>query len=206
MTTVGAPFVVVSAGTYHLPFDRLSEWMQRWHDDHPEVRLLVQHGPSRPVEGAENVALLPYSELLALCAEADVVVLQGGAGGVMDMRSLKVIPIVVPRVPGDGEVVDDHQLVFTAEMAKLGLIRRAATFEELDSLLASSLQPAPHVQPHAGEIATPGVQRVADLLSRPVRKLPWRYRLRRLIRSALGIAASRVTRTARSRGPGATVP
>ncbi|MFF2488884.1 glycosyltransferase [Microbacterium sp. NPDC058062] len=197
MSTVGAPFVVVSAGTYHLPFQRLMEWIQRWHDDHPDVRLLVQHGPSRPVDGAENVALLPYSELLALCAEADVVVLQGGAGGVMDMRALTVVPIVVPRVPGDGEVVDDHQLVFTAEMAKLGLIRRAATFEELESLLTSSLEPAPVMRHHAGEVATPGVERVAELLSRPVRKLPWRYRLRRLIRVALSLAASRVTRTSR---------
>src|SRR5688572_8908423 len=68
------PLVVVSAGTYHLPFDRLMEWMQRWRDANPEVRLLVQHGPSQPVEGADNIALLPYDELLAQCADADAVV------------------------------------------------------------------------------------------------------------------------------------
>jgi UDP-N-acetylglucosamine transferase subunit ALG13 len=194
---VETPFVVVSAGTYHLPFDRLMEWMQRWHDDHPAVRMLVQHGPSRPVDGAENVDFLPYSQLLVLCADADAVVLQGGAGGVMDMRSLKVTPIVVPRVPGGGEVVDDHQLVFSAEMAKLGLIRRAETYEELEGLLAVALHPAAPAQPSADEIATPGVQRVGELLSRPVRKLPWPYRVRRLARSAGELLRQRLRRNGR---------
>ncbi|MDY0907917.1 hypothetical protein [Microbacterium sp. CFBP9034] len=197
VVAASTPFVVVSAGTYHLPFDRLMEWMQRWRDGHPDVRLLVQHGPSRPVDGAQNVALLPYDELLARCADADAVVLQGGAGGVMDMRSLKVIPIIVPRVPGGGEVVDDHQLVFTSEMEKLGIIRRATTYGELEALLAGALQASPGESRPAGrDIETPGARRVRELLDRPVRKLPWPHRVRRLLRSAAALARA-VTRSGR---------
>jgi UDP-N-acetylglucosamine transferase subunit ALG13 len=128
---VSGPTVVVSAGTYHLPFNRLTEWMEPWTARHPDAHVVMQHGPGRPLPGAENHALLPYERLLELCAAADAVVLQGGAGGVMDMRTLHRIPIVVPRVPVDDEVVDDHQLVFTQLAAELGIITRVVTKEEL---------------------------------------------------------------------------
>ncbi|EED6225630.1 glycosyl transferase, partial [Salmonella enterica subsp. enterica serovar Haifa] len=55
---MSAPLVVVSAGTYHLPFDRLSGWVEEWLQRHPDVRLVMQHGPSAPVAGAENVEIL----------------------------------------------------------------------------------------------------------------------------------------------------
>lgn len=188
---MSAPLVVVSAGTYHLPFDRLSGWVEEWLQRHPDVRLVMQHGPSAPVAGAENVEILPYSDLLTLCREADAVVLQGGAGGVMDMRALGIVPIVVPRVPGGGEVVDDHQLVFSAEMAQLGIIRRALSAEELAALLDASLSgdlPAP------GSIATPGADAVRTLLEQPVRRAPWFAFVPRLVRSGTAIVATKLRR------------
>ncbi|MCT1479519.1 glycosyltransferase [Microbacterium sp. p3-SID336] len=188
---MSAPLVVVSAGTYHLPFDRLSGWVEEWLQRHPDVRLVMQHGPSAPVAGAENVEILPYSDLLTLCREADAVVLQGGAGGVMDMRALGIVPIVVPRVPGGGEVVDDHQLVFSAEMAELGIIRRALSAEELAAQLDASLSgdlPAP------GSIATPGADAVRTLLEQPVRRAPWFAFVPRLVRSGIAIVATKLRR------------
>ncbi|MBG6238878.1 UDP-N-acetylglucosamine transferase subunit ALG13 [Mycetocola sp. CAN_C7] len=175
--------VVVSAGTYHLPFHRLSEWMQPWADAHPEVRIVMQHGPGSPVRGAENHGILPYDELLELYGTAEAIVLQGGAGGIMDMRALGRVPIVVPRIPVDDEVVDDHQLLFTEEMAELGLIHRVTTRDDLwsrlDGAVAGSL--VTHVD-HAE--ATPGVEGVAGLLTRPPRKLDARVRFRRQIAAA----------------------
>lgn len=183
--------VIVSAGTYHLPFDRLSAWMEEWLRGHPDVRLVMQHGPSAPVRGAENVEILPYPELLELCRQADAVVLQGGAGGVMDMRALGVVPIVVPRVPGGGEVVDDHQLVFTAEMAALGIIRRALTIDELAVLLDQSLAgeiTAP------GSIATPGAEAVRALLDQPIRPARWYAFIPRSLRSVGAILKAKLRR------------
>src|SRR5688572_10325162 len=115
----------------------------------------------------------------------------------MDMRTLTVVPIVVPRVPGGGEVVDDHQLVFTAEMEKLGVIRRATTYGELERLLTATLRPSHGVSRAAGhDIETPGARQVRELLDRPVRKLPWPNRVRRLLRSAAAVARA-LTRSAR---------
>lgn len=187
------PLVVVSAGTYHLPFDRLSAWIESWLQDNDGVRVVVQHGPSAPVAGAENVEILPYPALLELCREADAVVLQGGAGGVMDMRALGVVPIVVPRVPGGGEVVDDHQLVFSAEMESLGVIRRALTADALSVLLAEALAEC-GTKRAPREIPTPGVNATRELLEKPISALAW-YRIPgRMIRSGLAIVASRLGR------------
>lgn len=184
--------VVVSAGTYHLPFDRLSIWTEEWFRRQTGVRLVMQHGPSRPVHGAENFDILPYGEFLALCERADAVVLQGGAGGVMDMRALGIVPIVVPRVPGDGEVVDDHQLVFTAEVESLGIIRRALSQEELIDQLDRLLhEEAPTA---AAEIATPGAAVTKELLERPIKRLPLIRVPGRLGRSLAALVAEKFRR------------
>jgi UDP-N-acetylglucosamine transferase subunit ALG13 len=180
--------VVVSAGTYHLPFNRLVDWMEPWVAAHPAVRVIMQHGPSRPLAGAENHEILAYPELLALCAHADAIVLQGGAGGVMDMRTLARIPIVVPREPVNNEVVDAHQLVFTTRAAELGVILRVtsreALWDHLDAVLAGTLDTqAGHSEP------TPGVANFPGTLVRPPAALPVGIRFRRLRRSFLGLVS-----------------
>ena len=185
--------VVASAGTYHLPFDRLSHWMERWLATHDDVRLIMQHGPSAEVRGAENIALLPYAQLLEHCRAADAVVLQGGAGGVMDMRALEVVPIVVPRIPGnDGEVVDDHQLVFTSEMERLGVVRRALTYEELAHTLDAALADSATSPQKSAQVATPGAQAVAGLMDSPILPLSRRKSVSRLTRLISDLVAARL--------------
>lgn len=171
--------IVVSAGTYHLPFNRLVDWMEPWVAAHPKTRVIMQHGPSKPLRGAENHTLLPYAALLAMCASADAIVLQGGAGGVMDMRALNRIPIVVPRIPVDDEVVDNHQLLFTQRAAELDVIRRVTTREELwdaiDSVLAGT------IVSHASDaVPTPGADNLAAMLAVPPDPLRLGERMRRL--------------------------
>lgn len=182
--------VVVSAGTYHLPFDRLSDWMEPWVAAHPDVRVVVQHGPSRGVAGAENHDVLPYHDLLELCRAADAVVLQGGAGGVMDMRAIGRVPIVVPRVPVHDEVVDEHQLIFTDQAERLGVVRRATTREQLwgylDEMLAGRLEThAPTPEP------TPGIAVAVGMLAAVPPRLPSGVRRRRMMRAVGAILGRR---------------
>ncbi|MFV0252966.1 MAG: glycosyltransferase [Beutenbergiaceae bacterium] len=186
--------VVVSAGTYHLPFHRLMDWVGQWYAGHSDLELIVQHGPSRPVSGAVNHALLPYQQLLQLCRAADAVVLQGGAGGVMDMNRLGIVPIVVPRVPTDDEVVDDHQLIFTAEMARLGIIHRATTLAQLTSLLDQAQ--AGTLQTQSQQLATaPGIG-AFNSLDLPPPALQVSSTLRRLGATFGGIVRQRLRRSA----------
>ena len=171
--------VVVSAGTYHLPFNRLVDWVEPWLQANPGVHVIMQHGPSRSLPGAENYEILPYERLLELCVTADAIVLQGGAGGVMDMRQLGRIPIVVPRIPVDDEVVDDHQLLFTARVAELDAIHRATERERLWELLDAALAGTLPTQAERTQ-PTPGVANTARELSILPPRVKTLTRLRRL--------------------------
>lgn len=123
---------VVTVGTDHHRFDRLMDWLERWDARHPgAVRWVVQHGYSRPMSGADGFVIKPRPELLEILREADVVVTQGGPGGIMDSRECGTVPIVVPRLGRLNEVVDDHQVAFAEQLARNGLLVLAQTEDEL---------------------------------------------------------------------------
>ncbi len=48
------PLVLVSVGTDFHPFDRLVAAVDRWAAQHPEARVVVQHGRSRAPRHAEG--------------------------------------------------------------------------------------------------------------------------------------------------------
>jgi UDP-N-acetylglucosamine transferase subunit ALG13 len=130
-----APFTVVaSVGTYHHPFDRFVQWLEPWTTQNHAV-VVFQHGSTRPMQASDNHEMLSPKELLEHYSSADAVVLQGGAGGVMDARKVGRIPIVVPRIPVDHEVVDNHQVVLCRRLADLGLVHVAESADELARLL-----------------------------------------------------------------------
>lgn len=134
------PVVFVTVGTtYHL-FDRLMDWLEAWLSQHPDtVRMVVQRGPSRPIAGAETFDMCSHDELLALIRRSDVVIAQGGPGGIMDSRNCGIMPIVVPRLPQFHEVVDDHQLRFCHHMAREGLVRLATDQSSLHQQVDAAL-------------------------------------------------------------------
>ena len=177
-----APTVVVSMGTYFHPFDRLLEWIEPWAEAHPAVLFVVQHGPGRPLAGAVNHEFVSYDALLELFAAADVLVLQGGAGGVMDARELGRVPIVVPRRPVNDEVIDSHQVIFTGKAAELGLVHCADSRDDLWALLDGSLDGSVPTR-HDDHEHTPGSATLAALLAHSPESLPLAARRRRLARS-----------------------
>ena len=135
MTGDTAPFTVVaSVGTYHHPFDRFVQWLEPWTTENHAV-VVFQHGCTRPMQESDNHEMFSPKELLDHYTSADAIVLQGGAGGVMDARKVGRIPIVVPRIPVDHEVVDNHQVVLCRRLADLGLVHVAESADELARLL-----------------------------------------------------------------------
>ena len=131
--------VVVTVGTDHHPFDRLIGWMDRWAAAHPDVDVFVQRGPVDAPTHARSAPLLPYDELVAAMAAADVVVAQGGPAGIVDARSVGRRPIVVARLAALGEVVDDHQVTFVRHMAERGDVLAAADEPQLAALIDAAL-------------------------------------------------------------------
>ncbi|MFI5084468.1 MAG: hypothetical protein ACHP7K_00910 [Actinomycetales bacterium] len=121
MSGASYPMLVVSLGTDHHKFDRLVDWIDDWlaaRDDPPSC--LIQHGASREPRFAAGIPRMPREDLLDLYARATVVVVQGGPGSILDAREVGQMPIAVPRRPELHEVVDGHQIAFTATMAHHG--------------------------------------------------------------------------------------
>jgi UDP-N-acetylglucosamine transferase subunit ALG13 len=136
VTGADRPRGVVTVGTDHHRFDRLMDWIDDWNRAHPgAVDWTVQHGSSRPLTDVEGFALKPHQDLLDDLQRADLVVTQGGPGGIMDSRACGVLPIVVPRLSHLGEVVDDHQVAFSRQLAATGLVALAESRTDLHALL-----------------------------------------------------------------------
>jgi len=202
--------VVVSLGTYHLPFDRLVDWVDSWAAANPDVPVLLQHGVSKRAAHTANVEMIPHDELIELYTRAQVLVLQGGAGGVMDATSIGVVPLVVPRVPHLGEVIDDHQVQFATLLQEFGLVHLAQTEETLHHLLTLALS-GELCTTRQGEHPVEGVQTMlsrlqalppAALIGRP----RWRRRLRRVGALVPRRHATRGRRITASESPGGSSP
>lgn len=133
--------VLVSVGTDHHRFDRLMDWVETWVARAPEgTSVVVQHGSSRAPAGVDARVLVTQAELRTLMTEADVVVLQGGPGGIIDSLVSGRRPVAVPRLAALDEVVDDHQVAFCRHLARIGQIEiaedAASLHEALDRCLA----------------------------------------------------------------------
>jgi UDP-N-acetylglucosamine transferase subunit ALG13 len=188
-----APLVFVTVGTDHHRFDRLMDWMEQWlavagadRSRRPDragrgVRCVVQHGTARPPAGAECHEFLPHDRMTALFAEAAAVVCQGGPGSITESRQSGRLPIVVPRIPGLREVVDDHQVRFSRHLAALGKIALAESPDALHAHLDRALaEPAAYAVHDGAHAAAPVVARfgqlVEDLVGAPRERRRFRRR------------------------------
>ncbi|MGC8000415.1 glycosyltransferase, partial [Salmonella enterica] len=86
---------------------------------------------ARPSRHGTNHELLGGEEIAAQYAAADLVISQVGPGTIADANRAGHRPIVVPRDPRLGEVVDDHQVAFGEFMAARGRCVSVRTREHL---------------------------------------------------------------------------
>jgi UDP-N-acetylglucosamine transferase subunit ALG13 len=127
--------ILVTTGISGAPFDRLLHAVDSIGTDE---ELVIQHGPSRVrPAGATCVSFLPFDELSALIGRASTVITHAGAGSVLIALTQGKRPIVVPRLPQYGELVDDHQLVFARHLAASGLATLVERPEDLARTLAA---------------------------------------------------------------------
>ncbi len=133
--------VVVSVGTDKHPFDRLIGWVDEWASAHPDVGVFVQYGNSSTPSHAAGTDLIPHEELLAMIAQATVVISHGGPSTVMDVRSKGCMPIVIGRNPEFGEHVDEHQMRFADHLGRhemaICVSDQSALHQQIDAGLAN---------------------------------------------------------------------
>jgi len=171
------PLVVVAVGTDHHPFTRLIGWIDRWlARRHDAIEAVVQHGTAPPPRFGRAVPYLEHDEFLALAGRAQMVVTHGGPATIAECRRLGQVPIVVPRQPGLGEHVDDHQVRFCKRLAAKGMVHLPRDEDELWKLLDAGL-----MNPLAYELVIHGEPSVATTVRRfgeMVAALPHRARRR----------------------------
>jgi UDP-N-acetylglucosamine transferase subunit ALG13 len=137
-----APLVLVTVGTDAFPFDRLIRWVDSWLAGGAagRVRCIVQHGTAQPAQHADSRALLDFPDFEQLVAEADVIVTHGGPGTIVLCAEREKRPIVVPRLPEHGEVVDRHQVPFAQRLDVEGDIALVESEQELHAMLDRFLE------------------------------------------------------------------
>jgi UDP-N-acetylglucosamine transferase subunit ALG13 len=132
--------VLVVVGTDKHPFDRLLNWLERWYADAvDQVDMLVQYGQSRPPTIPGAVPFLGHAELQAAMSRAGLVVCHGGPATILEARRHGHRPLVVPRDPGHGEHVDDHQQLFARRLAAAGMVEICETRDALAAALRAGV-------------------------------------------------------------------
>ena len=174
--------VLGTLGTDHHRFDRLVDWLDNYAHAHSStVRVVVQHGASRPPRHAEGVDLVARDTLLRLMQDATVVVTQGGPGSILDARACGHVPVVVARRRAMGEVVDDHQVAFCRAMELSGRATVATGEQHLHDLVSAALaDPASVRRPADASPAGTTSRRVREALSASRTRRPGFVNLERL--------------------------
>lgn len=115
------------------PFDRLVVAASALAQTH---RVVVQRGNSGvcPV-GVELHDFLAYQRVAEFMAEAEYVICHAGVGSILTALLQGRKPIVVPRVAGFGEAVDNHQLAFARRLASEGLVTLVENVTELSAVV-----------------------------------------------------------------------
>lgn len=112
----------VSVGNAKQPFTRLLDRVAECSPDFPQP-ILVQRGhtpfSSRAFECVEFVGMTEYQFLME---NAELVIIQAGAGGIFTAVQAGKVPVIVPRLASSGEIIDDHQLEFGREIARSGRV------------------------------------------------------------------------------------
>ncbi len=158
------PLVFATVGTDHHRFERLMDWIDAWGEQHPQARLVVQHGNARAVDRAESIAFLPPERFRELLREASAVVCPGGPGAIMEARAAGRRPIVVPRRGDLGEHVDNHQLAFSRFLGGRDLVTLAEDRPDLFAALDHVLEDPEAYAIPATVGSPPGIAGVASLV------------------------------------------
>jgi UDP-N-acetylglucosamine--N-acetylmuramyl-(pentapeptide) pyrophosphoryl-undecaprenol N-acetylglucosamine transferase len=101
-----------------------------------EADVLWQTGNTDTSDlGIAGHRVIPERDLMEAMAEADAVVSHAGVGTALAALEVGRCPVLVPRRPTRGELVDDHQLQIARELGERGL----SVSVEADELTAADL-------------------------------------------------------------------
>lgn len=138
-------FVILGMDVY--PFDRLARAVDELQRDGASgEEFFLQLGASKYVpQHARFERYLPFGDVCENIRRASVVITHAGAGSTLVCIQQGKHPVLVPRQPRYGEIVDEHQLPFADKFGQLGLATTVHEMPELAGAIAAVRgKSAPH--------------------------------------------------------------
>src|SRR5262249_27641810 len=130
----------VSIGQCYQPFSRLTDAVARLAAAQKLPKpVVVQHGYT-PFSSPDCVPqpFLDRTEFDRYISQAELLIVRGGATVLQGVRAGR-IPVVMPRLAGFGEHVNDHQLDFAESLASAGKVVVVREPQELESAVMRAL-------------------------------------------------------------------
>lgn len=129
--------IVILLGTQKYSFHRLLEEVQRCIDNGTiKQEVIVQAGGTQFFSKEMKIfTLIEQNELEKLIEKADIIIIHGGVGSIVNGVKLHKKVIAVPRYKKYGEVANDHQVQIINTFAKEGFIIGLNDVSELESAL-----------------------------------------------------------------------
>lgn len=125
-------------GTNPYPFTRLIDKVIEWAEK-TEESVIIQSG-NTPVDSdqVKSYPFMEHSKIMALIADADVVITQGGFGSLQDCMESAAKTVAVPRLIEMGESQDDQTEIVNA-LAEEGLVIPLYNVDELGVAIDAAL-------------------------------------------------------------------
>ncbi len=131
-------FVILGMDVY--PFDRLARMVDELERDRTcGEDFFLQLGASKyEPRHARFERFLTFGDVVENIRKASVVITHAGAGSTLVCIQQGKHPVLVPRLPQYGEIVDEHQLPFAEKFGALGLATTVREMSELPAAIASA--------------------------------------------------------------------
>lgn len=131
-------FVILGMDVY--PFDRLAQAVDELERDKAcGEDFFLQLGASKyEPKHARFERFLPFGDVVENIRKASVVITHAGAGSTLVCIQQGKHPVLVPRLPKYGEIVDEHQIPFAEKFGGLGLATTVREMSELPAAIAAA--------------------------------------------------------------------
>ena len=122
--------IFVSLGTERFPFDRAVRLIAAAVPPRAEVLWQLGHTTASRTLPGETRQWLSFEEMQEALSTADVVITHCGVGSVLSALRAHKCPVVIPRLGGQREHVDDHQVELAGALDDAGLALVATPGQE----------------------------------------------------------------------------
>lgn len=120
----------------HSGFDRLVKKVDEIEGDINEKFIIQSGNANYTPQNAEYFRFKEYNEIISLMNTSKLVICPGAMSAI-DSLFVGTPVIIVPRSKGEGEVINDHQMIFAEKLEKKGLVKILGNLNDLKEFIGN---------------------------------------------------------------------